>query len=107
MVGSVLSYFRRSWKFLVVTAGATIALSAIAVVVSLSGINFHRFEFVFSLDALTPAVSGGWNFDPVFSPRVFGPKATQLYGHTAIGGMLGIDLSLGQAALSGRKNACQ
>jgi hypothetical protein len=51
---------------------------------------------------MVPAVRGGSNFNPWLSPRVFGPKAAQLYTQEAL--YHGLDLS---KDLAGRKRGCK
>jgi hypothetical protein len=54
-----------------------------------------------------PEVQGGQNFDPLTSPNTFGPRANQLYGQTAIGGVLGAVPDIAKEKnLNGRKDAC-
>jgi RHS repeat-associated protein len=58
-------------------------------------------------EALGPEVRGGSNFNPWFSPRTFGPKATQAYAREAIADVDNAAFDQGRNAgkqMAGRKN---
>ncbi len=50
---------------------------------------------------LTPAVRGGWNFNPFKSPRTYGPKAMQQYTDSGIENSLNLGYEAGKLAGKG------